>query len=159
MTLILIAAIADDGTIGDKGKIPWHIRDDLKRFKRLTIGHPIIMGRKTYESIGKPLPGRTNIVLTKDRGFAAAPGVLKFESLDAAVEHCRRHREEIVFVIGGGEVYRQALPLAQKLFVTEVHRTVAGDTKFPDYDRSQWQEVGRENGSEHSFVEYVRRGA
>ncbi|HUI06725.1 MAG TPA: dihydrofolate reductase [Verrucomicrobiae bacterium] len=159
MTIILIAGIAEDGTIGDRGKIPWHISGDLKRFKRLTMGHPIIMGRKTYESIGKPLPGRTNIVLTRSPSFATPPEVLKFDGLDAALDHCRKQREEIVFVIGGREVYRQTLPVADKLFLTEVHRPVTGDTKFPDYDRSQWQEIAREDGPECAFVQYARRGA
>ena len=156
--IALIVAMSEDGTIGDKGKVPWHISDDLKRFKRLTMGHPIIMGRKTYESIGKPLPGRTNIVLTRSSAFTASSELLKFDSLDAALDHCRQQREEIVFAIGGGEVYRQTLPLADKLFITEVHRRVDGDTKFPDYDRSQWQEIAREDGPECSFVEYARRG-
>jgi len=157
MNIALVVAMSEDGTIGDKGKVPWHISADLKRFKRLTMGHSVIMGRKTYASIGKPLPGRTNIVLTRSPDFAAPPEVLKFGSLDAVLDHCRRQHEEIVFVIGGGEVYRQILPLAEKLFITEVHRPVTGDTKFPDYDRGQWEEVAREDGSECSFVEYARR--
>ena len=87
MNVSVIVAISEDGTIGDKGKIPWHIREDLQRFKRLTMGHPIIMGRRTYESIGKPLPGRTNIVLTQNPDFTASPEVLTFASLDAALDH------------------------------------------------------------------------
>ena len=155
MKVALIVAMSEDGTIGDKGKIPWHISDDLKRFKRLTMGHPIIMGRKTYESIGKPLPGRTNIVLTRSPDFTAPPGVLKFDSLDAALDHCRQQGEKLVFIVGGSEVYRQALPVADKLFITEVHQCVTGDTKFPEYDRNQWIEVAREPGPECSFVEYT----
>lgn len=157
MRIALIVAMSENGTIGDKGKIPWHISDDLKRFKRLTMGHPIIMGRKTYESIGKPLPGRTNIVLTRSPRFAAPPEVFKFESLDAALDHCRRQGNELVFIVGGSEVYRQTLPVADKLFITEVHQRVTGDTKFTGYDRSQWIETARENGPECSFVEYERR--
>ena len=155
--IALIVAMSEDGTIGDKGKIPWHIRDDLKRFKRLTMGHPIIMGRKTYESIGKPLPGRANIVLTNNSNFSAPPEVLKFASFDAALDCCRRQREGLAFVIGGAEVYRQALPRADELFITEVHQRINGDTKFPEYDRRQWIEVARESGPECSFVEYARR--
>ena len=155
MKIALIVAMSEDGTIGDKGKIPWHISDDLKRFKRLTMGHPIIMGRKTYESIGKPLPGRTNIVLTRNTRFTAPPEVLTFDGFEAAVEHCRRRHEEIVFVIGGAEVYRQALPFADKLFVTEVRQRITGDTKFPDYDTRRWIEVTRQDGPEWSFVEYM----
>jgi len=150
-------AISQDGTIGDKGKIPWHIREDLQRFKRLTMGHPIVMGRTTYESIGKPLPGRTNIVLTRRVHFIAPPGVLAFPSLDAALDHCRQQKQETVFIIGGSKVYEAALPLADKLYVTEVHRRVPGDTKFPEYDHRDWSEVARETGPECSFVEYMRR--
>ncbi len=157
LTIALIVAMSEDGTIGDKGKIPWHISNDLKRFKHLTMGHPIIMGRKTYESIGKPLPGRTNIVLTRSPHFLAPPEVLKFDSIDASLDHCRRQHEQTVFVIGGGEVYRQSLPLADKLFLTEVRQRVEGDTKFPDFDCSQWIETKRQDGPECSFVEYERR--
>ena len=156
MKVSLIVAMSEDGTIGDKGKIPWHIREDLQRFKRLTMGHPIIMGRPTYESIGKPLPGRTNIVLTQNPNFTAPPEVLTFASLDAALDHCRAQNTESVFIIGGSKIYQLALPLADKLFVTEVHQRVNGDTKFPDYDRTEWAETARESGPECSFVEYVR---
>ena len=158
MQIALIVAISEDGTIGDKGKIPWHISDDLKRFKKLTMSHAVIMGRKTYESIGRPLPGRTNIVLTRNRDFVAPASVQMFASFDAALNHCRRERQPLVFVIGGREVYREALPHADKLFVTEVHQRVMGDTKFPDYDRCRWTETGREDRPEYSFVEYTRLG-
>ncbi len=157
MNIALIVAISEDGTIGDQGKIPWHIREDLQRFKRLTMGHPIIMGRRTHESIGKLLPGRTNIVLTQSPNFTAPPGVLTFASLNAALDYCRRQNEQSVFIIGGRKVYEAALPLADKLFVTEVHRRVTGDTKFPNYNRHEWRETARENGPECSFVEYARR--
>jgi dihydrofolate reductase len=159
MKIALIVAISEDGTIGDKGKIPWHIREDLQRFKRLTMGHPIIMGRKTYESIGKPLPGRTNIVLTQNPNFTAPPEVLRFASLDAALGHCRAQNAESVFIIGGSKIYQRALPLADRLFVTEVHQRVNGDTKFPDYDRGEWTETARGDGPEYSFVEYARQSS
>ena len=145
MKIVIIAAIAEDGTIGHAGKIPWHISDDLKRFKRLTMGHPVIMGRKTFESIGKPLPGRRNLVLTRQ------PGPDHFSSLDAALKSCG---DETVFIIGGAEVYRAALPSADTLLLTHVKHPGGGDTKFPDYDRSRWREVAREDDSDYSFVEY-----
>jgi len=148
MKLVIIAALAQNGTIGDAGKIPWHISDDLKRFKRLTLGHPIIMGRKTFESIGKPLPGRRNIILSRH------PGPDHFSSLEVALKSCG---DETVFIIGGAEIYRLALPLADTLLLTHVHRQVAGDTRFPDYDHSQWREISREDTPEYSFVEYQRR--
>jgi dihydrofolate reductase len=157
MTLVIIVAMTKDGTIGDKGKIPWHIREDLQGFKRLTMGHPIIMGRRTYESIGKPLPGRTNIVLTQSPNLITSPEVVRLGSLKAALDHCRERNEELVFVIGGGKVYEAALPLADKLFITEVRQNVPGDTTFPAYDRTEWTEIAREDGPECSFVEYKRR--
>ena len=153
MNITLIAALAANGVIGDAGKIPWHISDDLKRFKRLTLGHPIIMGRKTYESLGKPLPGRRNLVLTRG---SAIPGVECFAGLESALAACRA---ETVFIIGGGEVYRQALPLAHTLLLTRVQQTITGDTRFPEYDSSRWQEVAREEHPGYAFVEYRLRTA
>src|SRR5258708_24809911 len=128
MKVSLIVAVSENGVIGDKGKIPWHVREDLQRFKRLTMGHPIIMGRKTYESIGKPLPGRTNIVLTRGLNFIAPPEVLALASLNAALEHCRGQNHDSAFIIGGSKVYQLALPLADKMFITEVHQHINGDT-------------------------------
>jgi dihydrofolate reductase len=148
MKVVIIAAIAEDGTIGQAGKIPWHIREDLKRFKRLTMGHPIIMGRRTRESIGKPLPGRRNIVLTR---HAAGPD--QFPDLPSALKSCG---DDDVFIIGGGEVYRAALPAADRLLLTHVRHPGGGDTKFPEYDRSEWREVHREESAECTYVEYER---
>ena len=159
MKIALIVAMSENGIIGDKGKIPWHIREDLQRFKRLTMGHPIIMGRKTYESIGKPLPGRTNVVLTRSPDFTVPPAVLTFANLGAALEHCCGQNHNSAFIIGGSKVFELALPLADRLFITEVHQHVNGDTKFPDYDRTEWTETAREDGPEYSFVEYRRKGA
>jgi dihydrofolate reductase len=150
MKVAIIAAIAEDGTIGNAGRIPWHISEDLKRFKRLTMGHPVIMGRNTFESIGKRLPGRRNIVLTRQSG----PD--HFPSLDAALKSCG---DETVFIIGGAEVYRAALPVADTLLLTHVKHPGGGDTKFPDYDRNQWRKLSREDTAECSFVTYERIGA
>ena len=157
MNITLIAAVAEDGTIGNEGRIPWHISDDFKRFKRLTMGHPIIMGRKTYESIGKPLPDRTNIVLTRNPQFRAPEGVHAFGGLDAALDFCRQQQAQTVFVIGGAEIYRQSIGRADVLLLTHVHETISGDTKFPEFDRSRWVEVSRQDAADHSFVEYARR--
>jgi dihydrofolate reductase len=152
LSILLIAAIADNGVIGNAGEIPWHISEDLRRFKRLTMDHPVIMGRKTYESLGKPLPGRRNIVLT--RGISI-PGIECFTGLDSAIKACPVNAT--VFIIGGAEVYRQALTLADALFLTLVHQSPDGDTKFPDYDRTEWCETSREEGPGYSFVEYRRQ--
>ncbi|MGD0652044.1 MAG: dihydrofolate reductase [Verrucomicrobiia bacterium] len=157
MKIVLIAAVAEDGTIGNEGRIPWHISDDLKRFKRLTMGHPIIMGRKTCESIGKPLPGRTNIVLTRNPNFQAPEGVHTFLDLGAALDFCRQQQAQTVFIIGGAEIYRQSINRADALLLTHVHKRIGGDAKFPEFDRSQWREVSRHDTEEYSFIKYTRR--
>jgi dihydrofolate reductase len=140
LKLSIIAALADNGVIGRAGALPWHLPDDLRRFKSLTMGRPILMGRRTFESIGKPLPGRRNLVLT--RGGAALPREIEsVGSLAAAIELCAAAAE--LCVIGGAEVYRQALPLATHLELTRVHATIAGDVRFPDFDATQWRELSR----------------
>jgi dihydrofolate reductase len=159
MNIVIIAALSSNGVIGDHGKIPWHISDDLKRFKKLTMGHPIIMGRKTYESIGRPLPGRTNIVLTRNADFQPPDGVQVCSSLSVALDACRGAGETTAYVIGGGEIYREALPVADTLALTHVHREVQGDAHFPAFDRAQWTETNREDHAEYSYVEYRRQNA
>ncbi len=144
--LVLIVAMARNGVIGRDNALPWHIPADLKRFKRLTVGKPVIMGRKTFESIGKPLPGRHNIVLSRDPGWTA-PGVSLAANLAEAVAAAGldpRARAEGIFVIGGASVYAQALPSATRLEITEVDAAPEGDTVFPAFDRSRWRETGRE---------------
>jgi dihydrofolate reductase len=148
MKVVLIAAVADDGTIGHAGKIPWHISADLLRFKRLTLGHSVIMGRKTFDSLGQPLPGRRNIILTRQ-----PTGPDQFADLPSAFRSCR---DETVFIIGGAEVYRTALPLADALYLTHVHQRPNGDVKFPDYDRAEWRETARDDHPGFSFVDHER---
>ena len=154
MKLIVIAALSEDGTIGDKGRIPWHISADLKRFKQLTMRHTVIMGRKTFESIGKPLPGRRNIVLTRNPALSFPDSVERFSDFRDALNACG---DGTVFVIGGAEVYREALPHADTLLLTHVHKRVSGDTRFPVFDRAEWVEVSRHDTEECSFVEYTRK--
>ena len=140
MKVSIIAALADNGVIGRGGALPWHLPDDLRRFKSLTMGHPILMGRRTFESIGKPLPGRRNLVLT--RGARPFPdGIEAVGSVAMALERCAEAEE--LCVIGGAEVYAQALPLASRLELTRVHVDARGDVRFPDFDAAQWRELGR----------------
>ena len=140
MRLTIIAAIADNGVIGRVGALPWHLPDDLRRFKSLTMGRPILMGRRTFESIGRPLPGRRNLVLT--RGAQLFPvGVEGVASLALALEKCAAASE--LCVIGGAEVYRQVLPQCDRLELTRVHATLDGDVRFPDFDLTQWRELAR----------------
>ena len=140
--LSLIAAVADNGIIGSNNALPWRLPEDLKRFRTLTMGHPVIMGRKTHESIGRPLPGRRNIVVTRNRGFRAE-GCEVAESLQAAIAACGPGCEE-AFIIGGAQIYKEALPMARRAYLTEIRRSFEGDARFPDLDRLEWKETARE---------------
>jgi dihydrofolate reductase len=137
----LIVAVARNGVIGKDGKLPWHLPEDLKRFKALTMGHHIIMGRRTWESIGRPLPGRKSVVVTRQRDYSA-PGAIVVHSLPDAVAACAGDDE--VFVIGGEEIYRTALPIADRIHLTRLDADYAGDTRFPALAPGQWHEVSRE---------------
>ena len=137
--LTLVVAVAENGVIGRDGSLPWRLPEDLKHFRRLTIGNTVLMGRKTFESLGKPLEGRANWVLSRDPAFAP-PGAQVFRDLAAAL--AQQPQGELL-VIGGAELYRQALPLAGRLELTQVHAQVDGDTWFPHYDAAQWRETGR----------------
>jgi dihydrofolate reductase len=154
--IYLLAAVASNGIIGAKGELPWRLPEDLKHFKRLTMGHPIIMGRRTWESLKGPLPGRDNIVVTRTVGYDA-PGAAVASSLEAALALCLG--EPMVFVIGGSQLFAESLPIAAGLVMTEIDRDFAGDTWFPDYDRSRWKESQRErhvtpDGMKYDFVLY-----
>lgn len=155
MTLALIAAHDSNLVIGNNGDLPWHYPEDLKYFKRTTLGHPVLMGRGVFESIDEqPLPGRENIVLSRSRSYDEVP---TFSSIDDALEYLSD--EEIVFCIGGGEIYKQLLPEADKLFITEIHESYEGDTYFPEYRDeigSVWKEIKREDHPGLSFVVYER---
>ena len=150
MTVSVIVAVARNGVIGDKNSLLWHISEDLQRFKQLTRGHSVIMGRRTFESIGRPLPERTNIVVT--RGDAHFEGCLRAGSLEEALKMCEG--EDEVFVIGGAQIYAQALPTADRLYITVVDRDYAGDTTFPEWDRDEWRLVSRDHFDRGEKYEY-----
>jgi dihydrofolate reductase len=169
MNIVLLAAVAEDGIIGRGNALPWRLKSDMVHFRARTMNKPVVMGRKTFLSIGKPLAGRTTIVVSRDRGFAA-PGVLAAGTLADALaaargDALRRGCDEIV-VAGGADVYTQALPLAARLAITEVHTRVDGDARFPAIDPKEWREIAR---SEHppgaadeaafAFVSYERANA
>ncbi len=144
MEISLIVAAAENGVIGKGNQLLWRLPDDLKRFKQLTLGHRIIMGRKTYESIGKPLPGRTSIVITRTSGYQAE-GVLVVDSLEKAIDTARQLGSEETFVIGGGEVYREALAknLVDKIYLTRVQAEIKGDTFFQIPNKNDWTTVSQ----------------
>jgi dihydrofolate reductase len=154
--IYLVAAVAANGVIGRNGRLPWHLPEDLKHFKRLTLGHPVIMGRRTWESLDRPLPGRDNIVVTRRAGYEA-PGAAVASSLKGALALCAG--EPIVFVTGGQELFAESLPLASGLVLTEIQREYEGDAWFPQFDRSRWRETQRErhaapDGTKFDFVLY-----
>ena len=157
--IVLIAAVAENGVIGVDGEMPWHLPEDLTHFKQTTMGHPVVMGRRTYRSIERaidgPLPGRTNIVLS--RSDPDVPGdVIVAESIDDALEAARELDTERLFVIGGGTVYEQFFEQADRLVLTEIDSSYDGDTRFPEFDETEFTEVARDDRDGFSFVEYER---
>jgi len=164
--LSMIVAVAQNRVIGRNNALPWYLPNDLKYFKQTTMGKPVIMGRKTYESIGKPLPGRTNIVITRQsdyhpKGVKVVSSVA--EARDLAESVCLIDGQEEAMIMGGAEIYTLALPDCDRLYLTEVHAEVEGDAWFPEYDKSEWEEVAREdfaaegpNPYNYSFVVYDR---
>jgi len=166
IALVLVAAVAENGVIGRDNQLPWRLRSDMRRFRARTEGKPVVMGRKTFLSVGKPLPNRTNIVVSRDRNFSA-PGILAAPDLRAAIEAARgdalrRGAEEIV-VIGGAEIYSQTLPTADRLDITLVKARPEGNVRFPPIDPQVWREAersehkaGPEDAADYSFITYER---
>ncbi len=157
---VALVALADNGVIGREGRLPWHLPDDLRRFKSLTMGHALLMGRRTFESIGRPLPGRRNLVLTRDRGWRATG----CESVPTPAAALATAGDQRLFVIGGAEVYAACWALVGRVELTEVHAAVDGDTRLQGFERGDWQEVFRErhqadarHACPFSFVTLVRR--
>ena len=157
----IIAAMAANRTIGLENRLPWNLPDDLKRFKAITMDHHIVMGRKTYDSIGKPLPGRSTIIVTRNVDYAV-PGCIAVNSLDAALTVS--YGDEEVFFVGGADLYRQALPIVNRIYLTEIQRPFDGDAFFPEFDKSPWVETAREkhrtagaDSFEYHFVIYDRK--
>jgi dihydrofolate reductase len=167
MEIVLIAAVADNGVIGADGAIPWRLRSDMQRLRAITMNKPVVMGRKTFASLKRPLPGRTNIVVTRDPGFRAGGAVVtaSFETarVIAHADASRRGADDIA-VIGGADIYAQFLGIADRLEITEVHAAPKGDTRFPAIDRDAWEEVARlrheagpDDAAAFSYVTYRRR--
>lgn len=159
--IAIIAAVSENHIIGKEGRLPWHLPKDLARFKQLTYGHPVIMGRKTFESIGKPLPGRLNIVVTKNKHYFCR-GCLTAHSIEEAIDIAQK-TDDTIFIIGGGDIYRQALPLSDKIFITRIAQHIQGDVSFPDIDPRKWQLISTEflqkddkNAYDCSFLTYEK---
>lgn len=159
--LAIIVAMARNRTIGINNTLPWRIPEDLKRFKSLTMGHHLIMGRKTFDSIGKPLPGRITVVVTRNEALKIE-GCIMAHSLEEAIKACAGDDE--IFIVGGAELYALVMPWVETIYLTEINLDVAGDTYFPEFDKTQWQELAREQCSQESpqaleyhFVTYDRK--
>lgn len=158
MIILGPVAVADNLVIGKNNNLPWHLPEDLKHFKELTLGKTVVMGRKTYESIfarlGKPLPGRTNVVITRQSDYQVPEGVLVFHSLDEAVSGLL---SQDLYIIGGAEIYKQALPLAEVMYVTRVFGNFEGDAFFPEVDWKLWEKLEEEAHEKFSFIKYRRK--
>lgn len=138
MTISLVVAASENNAIGKNGQLLWHLPNDLKFFKNTTWGFPVIMGRKTFESVNKPLPGRTNIVITSKPDWEAK-GVITVRSLEESIQKAGETNSKQAFIIGGGEIYKQSMDIADKIYITRVHANLEGDTFFPTIDKSKWQ--------------------
>ena len=145
--------MSSNRAIGLDGQMPWHLSADLKRFKQITMGHPILMGRLTFESIGRPLPGRTNIVVSRNPAYRPE-GCIVLDSMEAAISHGCQLDDE-VFVIGGSTLYEATLPIADTLYITQINHDFDGDTFFPDFDRHQWVEAQREDWVDDTKVGFT----
>lgn len=161
----ILVAMAKNRVIGRNNALPWQLPPDLKRFKELTMGHHIVMGRKTYESIGRPLPGRTSVIITRQPDYQV-PGAIVVASIDQALKVCSAGKEvdQEIFVIGGAQIYRQSLGLCQRIYITEIQQEFDGDTLFPELNQQEWREISREkhrlnddDGLEYHFVVLDRR--
>jgi dihydrofolate reductase len=166
MDVIIVAAVAENGTIGRDNALPWRLKSDMAHFRALTIGKPVVLGRKTFASIGKPFAGRTTIVISRDQNFSA-PGIVVAPNLESALATARgdalRRNASAIIVAGGADIYAQALPLATRLVITEVRKRVDGDARFPAIDSKLWREItrseqkaGLEDEAELAFVTYQR---
>lgn len=163
MMKIIMAAKARNNVIGKDNDLVWHLPADLKYFKQTTKGHTLIMGRKTFESLGNPLPHRDSWIVTRNKNYAHE-GITVFNSLESAIKKAETKGLETIFILGGGDIYKQSMDIADKLFITEVHAEFDGDTFFPEIDEKIWKEVSREehkadekNRYDYAFVKYLRK--
>lgn len=162
MIVSMIAAMASNRVIGQEGQLPWNIPEDLRYFRDTTAHHPLVMGRKTFESLGRPLPKRPNIVITRNRSWVPACGSAKNLLVVSTLEEALapyQHLDLEVFIAGGGEIYSLALPVADRLYLTEIHQEYSGDARFPEFDRNEFKIASRRDVSEpvpHSYLIYER---
>lgn len=159
MRIIIISAVAENGVIGKaNGEMPWHISEEFRHFKETTLGSPIIMGRKTFDTLGKPLKGRENIIVSKNKNLSFSFNEVKiFDSLENSIEYCRNNGEERIFIIGGGQIYRQAIHIADELIISFMKFEAEGEIKFPEISDDSWIEDSREDREKFEIVKFVRK--
>jgi len=159
LRIVIIVAIAKNGVIGKvNGEMPWHVKEDFQHFKKTTMGFPIIMGRKSFESMGKPLPGRENIIVTRNTNLKYDfDGIKIFYSLQDAVDYSKSLNKDKIFITGGGEIYNQSISFADEMIISHMKFDVVGDVKFPDFNVDDWKIISREEKEEFEIVTYLRR--
>ena len=158
MKISIIVAIAKNGVIGKtNGEMPWHVKEEFQHFKKTTFGYPVLMGRKTFETLGKPLKGRQNIIVTRNKSYGVNfTEVMILHSLDEAVEFCRKKNEKQIFIIGGGEIYRQAISLADEMIISVMKFEAEGEVKFPHFSKNLWKVVYTEDHEQFEIFRYER---
>ncbi len=159
MKIIIISAIAQNGVIGrSNGEMPWHVKEEFQHFKQTTIGFPILMGRKTFETLGKPLKGRENILITRDENYSSDFEEVKIvHSLSEGIEYCKITSPEKIFIIGGGKVYKQAIEIADQLIISNMKFDAEGEINFPEISENDWEEEYREDREKFEIVKYKRK--
>ena len=158
MKIIIIVAVAQNGVIGRAtGEMPWHVKEDFQHFKKTTMGSPIIMGRKSFESLGKPLKGRENIVITRNKSLSYDFDDVKIvHSLDEALDYCRSQKSEKAFITGGGEIYRQSISIADEMIISHMKFDAEGEVSFPEVNNAEWEVISREDREVFEIVNYKR---
>ena len=154
MIVSIIASVSKNNVIGNNGKLPWHIPEDLKWFKEKTIGHFVLMGRKTFESIGNPLSGRKTIIITKNKNYTP-PGIYVFNSINEAINFADKNNETELFIAGGEEIYRQTIEIADRIYLTRIHRNYEGDSFFPEFDADKYRVVSRKIVDTNPLIEFL----
>lgn len=158
MRISIIVAVAKNGVIGKaNGEMPWHVKEEFQHFKNTTLGYPVVMGRKTFETLGKPLKGRQNIIVTRNLSFSINyPEVVILHSLDEAINYCQLKGEKQLFIIGGGEIYKQAIPLADEMIISVMKFEAEGEVRFPEFNNNNWKVVSTEDHEKFEIFRYER---
>lgn len=158
MKISIIVAVAQNGVIGKaRGEMSWHVKEEFQHFKRTTFGHPVIMGRKTFETLGRPLKGRQNIIVSRNKSYTVNfPEVIILHGLDEAIEFCRNNNERQIFIIGGGEIYRQAVSIADEMIISIMKFEAEGEVKFPEFNKDDWTVVSKEDHDQFEIFRYER---